>query len=55
MSTFTKPQRRLYRQWLKGQINLIVAARKLGYKGGSMHKGVNKVKSLLSQMGIAVL
>ena len=50
-----KQQRRLYRQWMKGQINLIVAAKKLGYKGGSLHKGVEKVKTLLSQMGIAVM
>lgn len=50
-----KQQRKLYRQWMKGQINMIVAARKMGYKGGSLHKGVEKVRSLLGQMGITVL
>lgn len=50
-----KQQRRLYRHWVKGQINLIVAARKLGYKGGSLDKGIQKVKNLLMQMGIAVM
>lgn len=55
MHTLTKPQRVLYRQWIKGKINLIVAARKLGYKGGAMSKGVQKVRTLLSQMGIAIM
>lgn len=50
-----KQHRRLYRQWMKGSLNLIVAAKKLGYKGGSLHKGIAKVKTLLSEMGIAVL
>ncbi len=51
----TKQQQYLQRQWVKGKINLVAAARRLGYKKASLTKGVEKVKSLLTEMGIAVL
>lgn len=48
----TKQKRSLYRRWRRGTVNIIAAARRLGYKKGSMSKGVQKVRSLLSEMGI---
>jgi hypothetical protein len=45
----------LRRQWMLGRINILATARKLGYKGASLTKGVKKVKTLLMEMGITVL
>jgi hypothetical protein len=52
---FTKQQKFLQRQWVNGTINLVAAARRLGYRKASLTKGVQKVKSLLTEMGITVL
>lgn len=51
----TKKHQFLRRQWIEGKINLVAAARRMGYKKASLTKGVNKVKNLLSEMGIAVM
>jgi hypothetical protein len=51
----TKQQKYLQRQWTNGTINLVAAARRLGYRKASLTKGVSKVKSLLTEMGITVL
>jgi hypothetical protein len=53
--TLTKQHMRLQRQWEHGKINLIAAARRLGYRKGSLTKGVTKVRNLLLDMGITVL
>ncbi len=51
----TKRRDYLYRQWVEGKINLIAAARRMGYKKASLTKGVMKVRNLLNEMGIAVM
>jgi hypothetical protein len=50
-----KQQKYLQRQWVNGTINLVAAARRLGYRKASLTKGIAKVKSLLTEMGITVL
>ena len=52
----TKTQHQLERRiyWKMAKLNLIATARRLGYKKGSLTKGVARVRVLLSQMGIAV-
>jgi hypothetical protein len=45
----------LRRQWMLGKINIVATARKLGYKGASLTKGVKKVRSLLMEMGITMI
>lgn len=50
----TKKHKQLQRQWMMGKLNIVAAARRLGYKKGSLSKGVAKVKTLLTEMGIAV-
>lgn len=52
---FTKQHKYLQRQWVKGTINLAAAARRLGYRKASLTKGIEKVKTLLTEMGIAVM
>lgn len=51
----TKHQKMLSLQWRKGTLNLIKAARRMGYKKGSLTKGVHHVREILMQMGITVL
>ncbi|HWC57772.1 MAG TPA: hypothetical protein VG621_02390 [Candidatus Paceibacterota bacterium] len=51
----TKHHKKLYQKWVNGKLNLIAAARRLGYKKASLTKGVAKVRSLLEEMGITVL
>ncbi len=51
----TKQQKLLQRRWMTGKLNLIAVARRLGYKKGSMTKGLTKVRSVLGAMGITVL
>lgn len=50
-----KAQRTLERQWMLGRLNLVAAARRMGYKKGSLSKGVSKVRTVLGDMGITVL
>lgn len=51
----TKHHKQLYHRWVTGKLNLVAAARRLGYKKASLTKGVAKVRSLLQEMGITVL
>jgi hypothetical protein len=51
----TKAHKQLHRRWMMGKLNIVAAARRLGYKKGSLTKGVTKVRSLLGEMGITVL
>ena len=50
-----KTHKRLERQWMLGKLNIIAAARRMGYKKASLTKGVRKVRTILGQMGITVL
>ncbi len=50
-----KKHKSLQRKWMLGHLNIIAAARRLGYKKGSLSKGIQKVRSLLGDMGITVL
>lgn len=50
----TKHHKFVQRQWVKGNINFNKVARRLGYKGSSIPKGINRVKSMLTDMGIAI-
>ena len=50
-----KTHKRLERQWMLGKLNIIAAARRLGYKKGSLTKGVKRVRTILGDLGITVL
>lgn len=52
---FTKKHDLLRRQWQLGKLNLVAAARRLGYRKASLTKGVARVRTLLTEMGITVL
>lgn len=51
----TKIHKKLHRQWMTGRLNLVAAARRMGYKKGSLSKGVSKVRTVLGDMGITIL
>lgn len=51
----TKTHKALHRRWMMGRLNIVEAARRMGYKKASLTKGVAKVRTLLSEMGIAVM
>jgi hypothetical protein len=51
----SKKYKSLQNQFVLGKINLLATARRLGYKGASLTKGINKVRGLLMKMGITVL
>jgi hypothetical protein len=40
---------------MTGRLNLVAAARRMGYKKGRLSKGINKVRTVLNEMGITVL
>lgn len=50
-----KAHRTLTRTWTTGRLNLVAVARRMGYKKGSLSKGVRKVRHVLGDMGIAIL
>lgn len=51
----TKQQKYLNRQYMLGKLNLAKAARRLGYRGGSMDKGMRHIRDILKEMNIQVL
>ncbi len=51
----TKRHEQLRRQYLIGRLDIVATARKLGYRKASLTKGIQKVKTLLSEMGITIL
>jgi|GEM_PF-5472823 len=51
----TKAHRQLHHRWMTGKLNIVAAARRMGYKKGSLTKGVQKVRTLLGEMGITIL
>lgn len=51
----SKKYQSLQRQFVLGKINILATARRMGYKGASLTKGITKVKGLLMKMGITVL
>ncbi len=53
--TYHKTYHTLRRQWMLGKLDLVATAKRLGYKRGSMSKGVTRVRTILSEMGITVL
>lgn len=55
LNQMTKRHEQLRRQYLLGRLDIVAAARKLGYRKASLTKGVERVKTLLSQMGITIL
>lgn len=50
----TKIQKTLRNRYLKGSLNIHAAARRLGYKGGSMSKGMRHIREILRDMHITV-
>ena len=50
-----KIHHKLHRQWMTGRLNLVAAARRMGYRKGSLTKGVTKVRTVLGEMGITIL
>lgn len=53
--TYHKTYHTLRRQWMLGKLDLVATTKRLGYKRGSMSKGVTRVRTILSEMGITVL
>lgn len=51
----TKRHKYLKKQWLRGTLNVSKCARRMGYRGAAMTRGIKKVYRTLSQMGITVL
>jgi hypothetical protein len=51
----SKKYKSLQNQFVLGKINILATARRLGYRGASLTKGINKVRGLLMKMGITVL
>ncbi len=51
----TKQQKYLQRQWIKGHLDIAKTARKMGYRGARVTKGMEHIKSLMSQMHIHVI
>lgn len=48
----TKQHKFLQRQYIKGGLNVKKAAQHLGYKGNALSKGMNRVRTMLSDMRI---
>ena len=51
----TKPYKYLHKKWVTGKINILATARRMGYKGASLTKGIRRVRMLLTEMGITVM
>lgn len=50
-----KLKRKVYRQWLKGTINVIATAKRIGYKKENLRKGIQRVHEILSELGVREL
>ena len=53
--SLSKKHIQIRRQYLLGRIDIVKAARRLGYKGSSLQKGYQRVKTILKDMKIIVL
>ena len=51
---FITKYRKQYRDWATAKINILATAKKMGYSGAALIKGVRKVRKIMSDMGIAV-
>jgi hypothetical protein len=51
----TKQRAFLRDKFVLGKINILATARRLGYKGKNLTKGIRHVRGLLMQMGITML
>lgn len=51
----TKHQRKLYRYYQQGTLNIHAAARRLGYTGNRMSKGMRHIRDILNDMDISVV
>jgi hypothetical protein len=49
----TKQQKYIQRQYLKGTVDVVQLAKRMGYRKAALTKGITKVRSLLDELGIA--
>ena len=49
----TKKQKYIQRQWIKGPLDISQMARRMGYRGESLSKGMLHVQEILTSMHLS--
>lgn len=50
----TKTQKKLQRQWIRGSFDLSRVARRLGYRGNRLSKGMQHIRAIMDDMHLAI-